>query len=306
MIRKETKEGRGMSEDFIRYYIGDIHFSMLETIQRESGKFNEWELIQGSEFDYKQSYGYEETFIQDELLLEALAKRSVITETRQPKSVKASILWANASNIADVLTMLSLARTSYNSTLAFEKKLGTSHSIGWGLIPRDVAGNWNTVSISNIGRFISEALTFLENNPSWLEDSGFIPSFYWYTQAQISYLTAPSILEMGLYWVSIETLAGTYIDSHGLGITNKKERVKRFIDDRGYSGSVWDFLGEVINDWYTVRKDLFHEGKQKLTTGLLSKRRQQIRDFMSLVFVEMLQEQDEASKNQIATRMQNY
>lgn len=62
-----------MGEDFVRCYIGDIHLSMLETVQRESGKFNEWELMQGSEFDYKHSYGCEENFIRDEPLLEALA-----------------------------------------------------------------------------------------------------------------------------------------------------------------------------------------------------------------------------------------
>ena len=29
-----------MDEDFVRCYIGDIHLFMLETIQRESDKFN--------------------------------------------------------------------------------------------------------------------------------------------------------------------------------------------------------------------------------------------------------------------------
>ncbi len=295
-----------MGEDFVRRYIGDIHLSMLETVQRESGKFNEWELIQGSEFDYKHSYGYKENLIRDESLLEALAKRSVIAETRMPKNVKPSILWANALNIADVLTLLSLARARYHSTLAIEENLGTSYSISWGLMAREVVGYWDIVSISNLGIFISEALTFIENNPSWLEESGFTPSIYWHSQAQVSYLTAPSVLEMALYWISIETIAGTYIDSHGIRETNKKERVKRFINDKGYGGSVWAFLDEVIDDWYLVRNDLFHEGKQNLPVGLLSKRRQQIRDFTSLVFVEMLQQQDEARKKQIATRIQSY
>ena len=295
-----------MSEDFVRCYIGDIHFRMLKDIQRESGKFNEWELLEGAEFDHEHSYGYISVFERDESLLEALAKRSVIAETRQPENVKPSILWANALNIADVLTLLSLARARYHSTLAIEKKSGTSHSISWGLMAREAASPWEIVPLSNLGRFISEALTFLENNPSWLEGSGFFPSLYWYTQAQISYLTAPSILEMGLYWVSMETIAGTYIDSNRLGITNKKERVKRFINDKGYSGGAWAFLDEVIDDWYSARNDLFHEGKQNLPVEILTKRRQQVRDFTSLVFVEMLQKQEDARKSKIATRMQNY
>ncbi len=296
-----------MSKDFIRYYIGNIHLSMLEAVQRKSGKFNEWKLLEDSEFDYKQSYGYEENFIRDEPLLEALAKRSVIAETRQPESVKPSILWPKASNIADALTLVSLASARHYSILAIEKKLGTSYGITWGLIPRDVAGNWNNiVSISNFGRFISEALTFLEDNPGWLEDSGFIPSFYWYEQAQRSEFTAPSILEMGLYWVSLEVLANTYIETQGINIPHKKRRVECFVTDRGYTGSTWDFLGEAINDWYTARNDLFHEGTEKLPIELLAKRGKQIRDFTSLVFVEMLQKQDDARKNKIATQIQNY
>jgi len=295
-----------MGEDFIRYYIGDVHLPMLETVQRESGKFDEWELMQGSGFDHKHSYGYKEILDRDELLLEALAKRSVIAETRQPAGVKPSILWANASNIADILTLLSLARARYYSTLAVEKNMGDNYSIGWDLITRELAGNWDIVPISNLGGFISEALAHIENNPSWSEESGFNPSIYWYVGAQRSYLTAPSILEMALYWVSLEIVAGTYIDSHGIRETNKKERVKRFINDQGYLGGIWDFLDEVIDDWYIVRNNLFHEGKQNLPVGLLVKRRQQVRDLTSLVFVEMLQKQEDARKNDIATRMQKY
>lgn len=122
----------------------------------------------------------------------------------------------------------------------------------------------------------------------------------------MSYLTAPSVLEMALYWVSVEAIAGTYIDSNILGITNKKERVKRFINDKGYTDGVWSFLDEVIDDWYVIRNDLFHEGKQNLPVELLIKRRQQVRELTSLVFVEMLQKQEDARKNEIATRMQNY
>ena len=298
-----------MSGDFIRYYISDIHLSMLETVQRESGKFDEWELSQGSDFNLKKSYGYKkDNFIpaHDEPLLAALAKRSVIAETKQPASVKPSILWASASNIADILTLLSLARARYYSAL-IEINLRQTHGINfWGLVIGELEGNWDIVPISNLGRFVSEALTYIENNPSWLEESGFIPSVYWFMQAQKSCFTAPFILEMGLYWVSLEVLSRAYIVTHGINVTNKKERVKRFIRDRGYTGSSWDFLGEAINDWYIARNDAFHEGTEKLSIELLAKRGKQIRDFTSLVFVGMLQKQEDARKNEIAMRMQNY
>lgn len=293
-----------MSKDFVRYYISGIHFSMLETVQQESGKFDEWELSQGSDFILSRSYGYKADSMPayDKALLGALAKRSVIAETRLPKTViPSSILWASASNIADILTLLSLARGRYHSVV-IENNLGISWS---GLTIGELAGNWDTIPISNLGRFISEALTHIDNNRSWLEESGFIPSVYWLMQAQKSYFTAPSILEMGLYWISLEVLAKTHNDNNGLGIVDKKDRVKRFINDRGYVGSNWDFLGEAIDDWYIARNKAFHEGNDDLPKDLLAKREKQIRGFTSLVFVEMLQKQEETRKNEIAKRIQD-
>ncbi len=296
-----------MSEDFIRYYISGIHFSMLETVQRESGRFEEWELSQGSYFVLSKSYGYRADSMptHDKLLLKALAKLSVIAETRQPTRVKPSILWARASNIADILTLLSLARGRYYPVM-IENNLGQTHGINWGLIAEELEGSWDIVPIDNLGGFISQALTYIDNNPSWLEESGFIPSVYWFTQAQKSCFTAPSILEMGLYWVSLETLAKAHNDNNGLGIKKKDKRVKRFIWDKGYTGEAWDFLDKAIDDWYIARNDAFHEGKEKLSFDLLAKRGKQIRDFTSLVFVEMLPKQEDAGKNEIATRMQKY
>lgn len=294
-----------MGEDFIRYYIGDIHLSMLKAVKQESGKLDEWELMKGSEFDLKHSYGYKKDVLRDYSLLEVLAKRSVIAETRQPKSVKTSILWPKASDIADVLTLLALARARHYFPLAIETKLGAEYGLHLRLITEEFTGNWDIVPISNLGGFISEAFTFTKNS-NWLNESGFIPSIYWYHQAQMIYSTAPSILEMGLYWVSLETLASTYIDTQGIAIQNKKDRVKRFIADRGYTGNTWDFLEEVIDDWYIARNDAFHEGQEKLPIPLLVKRRQQLRDFTSLVFVEMLQKQEDDRKKQLAKRIQNY
>jgi len=292
-----------MSEDFIRCYITDITLSTLKAVQRESGKFDEWELFQGSDFDRKQSSGH---FDPEELLLRGLAERCVIAETRQPERVKPSLIWNNALNIADVLTILSIARGRYLSALLTEKHIGSKYSTSRGIISKWLDGKWDIVSLVNLGKFVSKALNFIEQNPSWLGESGFTPSIYWYTQAQVSYLIGPKVLEMGLYWVSMETIAGTYIDSNRLGIRNKNERVKRFINDKGYSGGVWGFLDEVIDDWYSVRNDLFHEGKQSLPDKLLTKRRQQVRDFTSLVLVEMLQKQEDVRKSEIASRMQNY
>jgi len=295
-----------VSEDFVRCYIGDISLFTLRNVQQECGRLDEWELMQGSEFNHKESYGYKEILDRDELLLQAIAKRSVIAETRQPASIKPSFIWNNALIIADILTLLSVARARYYSCLAVEKNLAENYSIAWGVMTREIAGNWDIVPITNLGTFVSEGLGLIEQNPSWLEETGFVPSIYWYTQAQVSYLTGPSVLEMALYWVSVETLAGTYVDRQGLAIPNKKERVKHFIADKGYTGRLWDFLDQVIDDWYQTRNALFHEGQQQLSVDVLTSRHQQVRDFTSLVLVEMLQKQDEARKKELVTRMQGY
>ncbi len=300
-----------MSEDFIRYYFGDIHFEMLQDVQRESGKFNEWELIRGSDFDRKNSYGYlgnvSGHLHRNQELLYAISKISVIAENKTPQNVKPSILWEYEFNINDILSLLSIACGRHYSTLAVEKRLGDKYTISLGLITNEITGGrWDIVSISKLGNFVSEALTFLEKNPSWLDKSGFVPSIYWFTQAQMSCNIAPSVLEMGLYWVSIEIIAGTYIDSKGLKRKNKKERVKRFINDSGYKGDGWSFLDDMISDWYEIRNEGFHEGKEKLPIDVLIRRRQQVRDFASLVLVEMLQQQEEKRKKEIAVRMQSY
>lgn len=306
-----------MSGDFIRYYFGNIHFEMLQNVQRESGKFNEWELIRGSDFDRKNSYGYLENVSghlhRNQELLYAISRISVIAENKTPQNVKPSILWEYEFNVNDILSLLSIACGRHYSTLAVEKRLGDKYTISLGLITNEITGGrWDIVSISKLGNFVSEALTFLEKNPNWLDKSGFVPSIYWFTQAQISSNTAPSILEMGLYWVSMEIIAGTYIDTNDLKdaknkkITNKKNRVKRFINDKGYNGNLWSFLDEMICDWYEIRNEGFHEGKEKLPDDVLIKRRQQVRDFVSLVLVEMLQPQDEERRKLIAERMQSY
>ena len=111
---------------------------------------------------------------------------------------------------------------------------------------------------------------------------------------------------MALYWVSMEIVAGIYIDSQGISETRKKERVKQFIADKGYSGAIWNFLDQLIDEWYQTRCAAFHEGEETLSLEVLKTRRQQVRDFTSLVFVEMLQDQGEPRRKEIATHIQSY
>ena len=207
-----------MVEDFVRCYItNDLSLHTFRQVQQKSNKLDEWNLSLGSEFEYKKSYGYKGSIReQDELLLQALAKRSIIAETRHPESVKDSIIWKNALIIADVLTLLSVARARYYSTLAVEKNLGDRYSISWGIMVRSLENNCDIVPINRLGQFTSEVLSFIEKNPDWLEETGFTPSIYWYAQAQISYHTGPSVLAMALQWITLEILAGVHIDGLAL------------------------------------------------------------------------------------------
>lgn len=296
-----------MSEVFVRCYIGDISLSTLKNVQRESGKFDEWELMQGSEFKLKESYGYRGGIgKQQELLLDALAKRSVIAETRQPERVKTSLIWNNVLNLADVITLLSLARACHYPTLAVERGKEDGYSIAWGVMTREEAGNRDIVSISNLGQFISEALTYIENNSSLLIESGFKPSIFWYQQAQQAYSTAPTIMEIALYWVSLEIVASIYIKNSKINTSGKAQKVRRFLKDRGYTGQEWRFLSKVIRDCYAIRNNAFHEGIGTLPPEVMLTRRGQIRELVSLVLVEMLQQQEEARKTEIAVKMQSY
>ena len=72
------EEGGGLEEwcddvsNYVRCYISDINIITLKAIQTESKKFDEWELIQGSSFNFKESYGYQGVFEREEALLEAI------------------------------------------------------------------------------------------------------------------------------------------------------------------------------------------------------------------------------------------
>ncbi len=296
-----------MGKEFIRYYIGNMSLYTFEKVQKESRKFDNWTLISGTDFKYRDSYGYQQVVGTHEEWIELIRKYSVVAENRQPEKVEPSFLWHNAPLLADVLTLLSLARAELYPVLIIERNLGGEYNLTRGMWYRETSGNRDIMPISNLGQFISEALTFIEQNPSWLKNSGFDPSIHWHRLALQAYRTSPSILEMALYWISLEILASTYVEKKALDIEHKKERVKRFIADKDYSGSEWNFLDGIIDDWYKVRNNAFHEGKDPgLPVDVLKARRQQARDFTSLVLVELLQPQEDRRRLEIAERMQSY
>ncbi|MDD4876192.1 MAG: hypothetical protein PHQ86_03560 [Dehalococcoidales bacterium] len=82
-----------MSEDFIRYYIGDISIYILRSVLQGCDRFSEWELIPNSEFNHENSYGYTIISDKNEQLLQGYIKHSpFIAETKRPDLSKASLI----------------------------------------------------------------------------------------------------------------------------------------------------------------------------------------------------------------------
>ena len=232
---------------------------------------------------------------------------SIIAENRTPNNTEPSLIWENALNIADVLTLLSLARARYYPTLLVERNKAGNFTLAWGLITQEEAGKQDIVPFGNFGSFITKALSIIKHNPDWLKGSGFDPSIHWYHQAQLARGTAaPSILEMALYWISIEIVASVYIEQQQLNIKYMKPKVKRFFEDNGYSNGNWSFLDSLIDDWYQIRCDAFHEGICTIPNEIRVPRRKQVRDLTSLVLIEMLQPLGKTRKEEIAQQILNY
>lgn len=297
-----------MSGDFIRCYIGDISIITLQSVLKECNRFNEWELIPSSEFNREKSYGYKEISDKDEQLIRAYIKySSVVAETKQPDLSKPSLIWNNGLLIADVLALLSIAHCKDYQAFLVEKHLKDKYSWGFGRVSHVIEGSRNIVRIDRLEHFISNSLDFIEQNPNWMKETGFIPSIYWFIQALQTSMKAPTILEVALYWVSLEIVASMYLRKNTISIKGKEQRVTRYIKDMGYTGQEWRFLSRVIEDCYQIRNSAFHEGVEPdLAEGARWNRRRQIRELASLVLTEMLENQGQEQRSRIAKRMQNY
>ena len=297
-----------MSEDFIRCFIGDISITELQSVLQECGRFSEWELIPSLNFSHENSYGYKELSDGDEQLIKAYIKRSsVIAETKRPDLSKPSLIWNNGLLIVDVLALLSIAECKDYQALVVLKNLGDTYSYSLGRIPYVIEGKRSIVRIDKIEHFISNSLDFIEQNPDRMRETGFIPSIYWFIQALQTSMKAPTILEVALYWVSLEIIASTYLRNNSISIRGKEQKVRRFIKDRGYTGQEWRFLSRVIGDCYQIRSSALHEGVEPdFPQGVMWNRRKQIRELASLVLTEMLENQGQEQRSKIAKRMQSY
>lgn len=306
---------------FIRYYISDeMPNSLAWQIQNllpQLSALHGWQWIPANQFEYKGSFGYpsDPNYVPspNDLEIECIMRRcSAIIEHHDHSVVVESslleVLPSPATIIDDILMLCSIAKCMDMLAIAQEvlKPDGSRH-IGFRLAPQ-LAGVQEVVPQDDLGNFIKDSLAKLQQG-DWKEDVGFIPAIIWYAQAQRSFRAATFGLVLSLYWISLEILSRTYIQNRGLlgTIQNKKNRVKKFTNARGFTGASWGFLDAAIDDWYAVRNAAFHEGNLPVwSEDKFEQRGRQLAEFSSFVLADMLQEQSPSQKDLIAARLSNY
>ncbi len=210
-------------------------------------------------------------------------------------------------HIDDLLTVCSIAETKYIYARTVETVLpgDNLHIIQRPVAPlSDLNG---TIPLANLEAFVSDSFNKLQQK-QWKHTVGFIPAILWYRQAQQSFRASIFPLEMSLYWVVLEVLAGAYVQNQGLAkIKNKKERVKKFISSRGWVGGSWCFIESAMDDWYLVRCASLHEGKLPGWKDTKFERRwRQLAEFVSFALASLLQKQEQNWENQVANRISAY
>lgn len=305
-----------MTEElFIRYYINEIPYSRAERLHDIISKlpsFKDWQWISANKFDYKKSHGYFPGLDEE---IECIRKKcSAIIEHHNPTLViGSSLIWntgrgSPATIIDDLLTLFSIAQSKYINARVVESLLPGNQL---DITHRPIAplSSHNQVIFDvELETFIAESLVRLQDY-NWIQESGFKPAIYWYRQAQQSFRASMFSLELSLYWIVLEILAEAYVQKNGLTrtIRYKKDRVKGFLASQRLQDGHWGFIDTIIDDCYEIRCASFHEGKlPKWPTERFEQRWRQFVEFVSFVLANLLQEQSEENRKQIALRISQY
>lgn len=304
-----------MGSSFIRYYVSDIPFSLAEQLQHlltRLPELKDWQWILKQQFDYKKGFGFLPGTNVSEV--ECIIKRcSAIIEHRNPGTVIGSFIWKSrpdspATVVDDILTICSVAKAQYIYARA-QEVLEPSGKLRIVHRPDAPASDLKEViPEASLGAFIIDGLSRLKQQ-NWKENIGFDPAIHWYAQAQRLFRAGIFPLELSLYWIVLEVLARVYIQHQGLltKIRNKADRVKEFIDSRGFKRGSWSFLDAAIGDWYKVRCAAFHEGELPVwSQQKFEQRWRQLAEFTSFVLADLLQPQSHSQKDQIGMRLSGY
>ena len=294
-----------MVEAFLRYYVLHLPHHQWQSLFEEVPDLKDWKLIQGWKFNYEQSYGYEPGTNIHEV---AYAKRKcdAVIEHHQPQQVSGSSqIWTGELRLPttfldDILVLLSIACSRHVHALSREYFHASGGSIR--TYPSSPETDSQPVIPDNqLSRFLVEALKRLHTK-GWDRTTGFLPAIHWYYQAHITVGSGPSILELAMYWITLEVLARARgFQGH------KKAMVSKMLAVQHFAGGDWVFLSKALSDWYKARNTAFHEGEQpSWTTGQLAGRLKQVREFTSLVLADLLVPQSAAWKGKVASRIQGY
>jgi hypothetical protein len=296
-----------MTKDFIRCYIGNISYDNMRLVMQEVGGYEDWKLTPKSDFREKKSLILRYGNTRDKLLFRSLLDCStIIIETDRPESTKSSLICKDGLLLDDLLTLLSIAQFRYIPALVVERMI-YAYNYEFEVYLYNTLDTKNTLPISKTGQFISTAINMVSKDPSWLGSSGFQTGIHWYTLACKTLGIMPTVLNVALYWIGLEVVASKFLQKNTIHVRGKEHTVRRFARERGYTGEKWRFLSKAIRDWYEIRNKAFHEGQELgLSSEMIMARGKQINDFLSLVLIEMVQEQDCEWKEQVAAYIASY
>jgi hypothetical protein len=296
-------------QDFVRYYIRKISRDRCLKFWAQVPELAQWQMIGIGEFDYQHSYGYAEG-TNDRRVSCIREYCDVIVEHHRPREVMGgSCIWTGGQRVYttvldDVLQLLSLATCQHVHTVLREYShdgtltLSSFHTSA----PKPTQ---TVVGEDSLGNFISNSLAKLRTR-DWMGNSGFDPAIYWYRTADAIHEVVPNVLEIAMFWVTMEVLAKAR-DFEGHGPPHKRTMVEDMVAQRGFTGADWDFLGNALIDWYDVRNATFHEGQQpNWDQARLEARWKQIIEFASFVLVDLLVPQPHDQKARVAAQIKAY
>lgn len=290
---------------FLRYYIRHLPYRKWQSFWAEVPALSGWDITAAWKFDYPKSYGYAlGTNIHEVSYVKR--KCDAVIEHHQPSQVSgSSYLWTGEARLPtttldDILVLLSVATSRYVHAVLREYFHGsgrTLRSYATGPEPNTMC----VVQDSQLGQFLVEALKKL-HAPKPTNSSAIALSLHWYYQGHIMRGSAPSIVQMAMFWVTLEILA------KAMGFKGKKKAmVSQLLDNQGFTGTNWAFLDGALSDWYKARNAAFHEGQQpSWNAARLTGRLRQITEFSSFLLADLLVPQQAAWKSKMSSRIQDY
>ena len=289
---------------FLRYYIRHLPYGEWLDIQSSLPELSGFEASRAREFDFRESFGYA-SGAHDTDVSYFLTLADVVVEHHEPSRVRSSQLWTGdgkmpMSLIDDILVLSSIAKNRHVHAVAreyIEDKSGSFRTYPTVAL----SASQRVIAVADFEGFLTTALSQLQV-PTWTDSSGFAPAIHWYYQTQSMAGGAPGILQLAMYWVTLEVLE----QARGFG-GKKKSKVRQMVTAQGFRDSNWRFLDDALSDWYRARNYMFHEGRQpNWDSAKLQGRLDQIAEFTSALLADACVPRASGWKSQLGVTLQRH